>query len=252
MTIGTFKPTEAVTENMQRGIALKNKYNTRVSLASKTTTELVEKSKSYLTKGFDLNAIQTMYMNLQKLEKADLKTRLHDGGPTEDAVKFYAMGGSAGLAWCRKSLKDAGLLANYTKEITPQEINKQGDDAIGKIPVAKSLNEELKQVTYVAMLPDHTDLHGDYTSADEVRKAKESFNKSNAKANLFHLTETDTFDISESYLAPVDMVLNNILVKKGTWLMTLQIYDDELWDLIKQGEINGISIGALANVENCD
>jgi hypothetical protein len=35
--------------------------------------------------------------------------------------------------------------------------------------------------------------------------------------------------------------------------MTLQVHGDtQLWDLIKSGEINGISIGALANVETIE
>ena len=43
-----------------------------------------------------------------------------------------------------------------------------------KVPIAKSLNEELKQVTYVAMQPG-VDLHGVFVDVDEIRKAKESF-----------------------------------------------------------------------------
>jgi hypothetical protein len=115
--------------------------------------------------------------------------------------------------------------------------------------IAKALNEELKQVTYVVMLPDSTDLHGDFTSADEVRKAKESFNNSLQRANLFHMAMTDTFDVIESYIAPADMVLNSQTVIKGTWLMTLQVKNDGLWEMIKQGKVNGISIGAMAEVE---
>ena len=114
--------------------------------------------------------------------------------------------------------------------------------------VAKSTNEELMQVTYVAMLPDEVDLQGDYTSADEVRKAMESFNRSPKRANLFHRMMTDTFEVIESYLAPTTFELGGIEVQKGTWLMTLQVNDDEVWDLIKSGDLNGISIGCMAEV----
>lgn len=115
--------------------------------------------------------------------------------------------------------------------------------------LSKAVNEELKQVTYVAMLPDSVDLHGDYVSAEEVRKAKESFNKSEQRANLFHMAMTDTFEVIESYLAPCDMELNGYEVKKSTWLMTLQIKDDNLWTMIKNDEITGISIGAVGDYE---
>ena len=120
------------------------------------------------------------------------------------------------------------------------------------VPVIKAADEELKQVLFIAMLPDSTDLHGDYTSSEEVRKAKESFNRSQMNTNLYHEEMTDSFEVLESYLAPVDFVLGDKFVAKGTWLMSFQIHDDQLWELVKNGEINGISIGALASIEKVD
>ena len=37
-------------------------------------------------------------------------------------------------------------------------------------------------------------------------------------ANLLHLVETDTFDIVESYISPVDMILNDVVIKAGSWM----------------------------------
>jgi hypothetical protein len=34
--------------------------------------------------------------------------------------------------------------------------------------------------------------------------------------------------------------------------MTLQVHDDALWQMIKDDEVTGISIGALASVESID
>ena len=42
------------------------------------------------------------------------------------------------------------------------------------VPVVKSVNEELRQATYVVLVPDEVDLHGDIVSEDEVRKAIEA------------------------------------------------------------------------------
>ena len=113
----------------------------------------------------------------------------------------------------------------------------------------KSLEVELKQVTYVAMMPDFVDGHGDYTSAEEVRKAKESFNASEMRSNLFHMQMTDSFTVIESYLAPCDMQFETVTIQKGTWLVTLQVHDDDVWEAIKNEEITGVSIGALALAE---
>lgn len=122
--------------------------------------------------------------------------------------------------------------------------------------IAKSVNTELRQVTYIAMKGDFTDVHGDYTSFDEVRKAKESFNraliKNQTMSNLFHMFSTTSFDVIESYISPVDMTLSGHFVAKGDWLMTLQINDDSLWEMVKSGEVVGLSIGAMASVETTE
>lgn len=116
------------------------------------------------------------------------------------------------------------------------------------VPVAKALNEELMQVTYVAMKPG-VDLHLDEVSQEDVRLAKESFNKSQMRANMFHLQMTEAFSVIESFLAPTSMILNKNLVQEGEWLVTLQINDPELWNMIKNDEVTGVSIGASAYVE---
>jgi len=122
--------------------------------------------------------------------------------------------------------------------------------------LVKALDTELRQVTYVAMLPDSVDAHGDFVSEEEVRKAKESFNvalhSKKHLANLFHVTSTDTYEVIESYIAPCDMELGGVDITKGTWLMTLQVHDEELWSMIKNEDIVGLSIGAVANVEVID
>lgn len=120
------------------------------------------------------------------------------------------------------------------------------------VQIVKSVNEELKQATFIVMVPDEVDLHGDITSEDEVRKACHNFNKYSNQANLFHITKTATFEFAESYCTPVDFVLGDVYVKKGTWLATVQVLDDDLWNLVKAGEINGLSIGALASTSKVE
>lgn len=118
--------------------------------------------------------------------------------------------------------------------------------------IFKSLNEELKQATFIVMVPDEVDLHGDITAEDEVRKACYNFNAYCRSPNLFHMTGTDLFQFAESYVLPADCEVNGIELKKGTWLTTIQALDDKLWELIKSGEINGVSIGALAYTEDLE
>jgi hypothetical protein len=105
--------------------------------------------------------------------------------------------------------------------------------------------DELKQAMFIVMEPDEVDLHGDITSAEEIRKACFNFNKYCQQPNLFHVSGTDAFDFAESYIAPVEMQIGEQTIKAGTWLATIQVYNDALWDAIKDGEISGLSIGAL-------
>lgn len=106
--------------------------------------------------------------------------------------------------------------------------------------------DELKQAMFVVMVPDEPDAHGDIADAVEVAKACHNFNTFCRQPNLFHISKTKTFDFIESYVLPVDMPVGEELIKAGTWVANLQIHDDELWSLIKSGEVNGLSIGALA------
>lgn len=245
-----FTPTKAVLDNIQRGLVLKNKYQ-RESTSYQLTKQSIEKAKIEFDKGFTLNAVKSMYNTLNKLEKTiDFRKRLPDDGPSDELIKFYAFGGSAGLAWSRMILKQEGILKSYLKEITKDEIHVKDSDQYGQMLVSKAVNEELMQATFVVMVPDEVDLHGDLTNADEVRKACFNFNKYSMQANLFHLVKTETFEFAESYIAPTDFILGDKFVKKGTWLATVQCLDDELWQLIKNGQITGLSIGALATVEN--
>ena len=45
------------------------------------------------------------------------------------------------------------------------------------------------------------------------------------------------------------MQVGEAIVKAGTWLVNLQFNDDDLWAAADAGEFSGVSIGALAMVE---
>ena len=117
--------------------------------------------------------------------------------------------------------------------------------------IQKSLNEELRQGTFVVLEPDVEDLHGDIYSADEVRKACHNFNQFCEKAYLDHVVETEKATFVESYIAPADMTLNGVNVVKGSWLAVVQ-FDEELWQEVKNDPNVGLSIGAYAEVENLE
>lgn len=245
----SFTPTQAMRNNAKRGLALREKWNRGGLNASQAKSEGVgsgvARARDIINGNMSLDTVKRMHAFFSRHEKNYAPSKKEsDGGPTAGTIAWLLWGGSAGKAWARSILRQEKLLKSVDKQLASENTD--------NLPITKAVNEELKQVTYIAMIPDSVDLHGDYTSEEEVRKAKESFNRSNMQANLFHVAMTDKFSVIESYLAPVDFSLDDKLVKKGTWLMTLQVNDDDVWTLIKSGEINGISIGALASVETIE
>jgi len=138
-------------------------------------------------------------------------------------------------------------------DILPQEAPSISQEATNEASnsgflLNKSLNEELRQATFIALEPETIDLHGDVYSVAEVRKACHNFNTFCEKAYIDHAVETEEAKIVESYIAPADLEINGEAVKKGTWLAVFQ-FNDELWQEVKKGTYNGISIAAYATTE---
>ena len=237
----------ALYNNSAKGVALLNKAS---SLANETMKERIEPLvKGIRNEQLTLEEVKSLYSFLTKAKNNyQPKLRLEGGNPDSATCAFLAAGGNSGLAWTTKVLQDEGVLKSNSV-IGQDEIDKEDTLPGMTLSVSKSTNEELQQATFVVMVPDETDLHGDVTTEDEVRKACHNFNKFSMKANLFHLVETDSFEFVESYVVPTDFILGDKFVKKGTWLCTIQCLDDGLWALIKSGDICSVSIGAMARVE---
>ena len=127
-----------------------------------------------------------------------------------------------------------------------------------KQQITKSVDVEERRALFVAMEPEVEDAHGDITSAEEIEKACNNFNKHCMKANLFHRVETDAVEIQQSFITPTDIQFENGReIKKGSWLMWMKFPEnnetsDVLWEMVKSGEVNGISIGGQGYVEEIE
>lgn len=128
--------------------------------------------------------------------------------------------------------------------------------------VVKSLLEEERRALFVVLEPQEgdmtTDLHGDTYTAAVVEKACNNFNKHCMKANLFHMVDTESAIIEQSFTTLSDFTTEEYgLVKKGTWLMWFQFPEgneesEDIWKAVKAGEINGVSVGARAHWQEVD
>lgn len=91
------------------------------------------------------------------------------------------------------------------------------------------------------------DAQGDIYSIDEVRQAAHRFLEDFGGLGLMHrLRVNGQVKIVENYLAPTDLVIGDLEIRKGTWLMAVRILADELWRQVKNGDLTGFSIGGSA------
>lgn len=106
-------------------------------------------------------------------------------------------------------------------------------------------DKEQRLVTGVVMEPDTIDTQGDQVSEDEIQKAAHKFLVQSRVMGLQHKKQAP-IDVVESFIAPNDTELGGQQVKKGSWIMTVKVIDDELWKSVKKGTYTGFSIGGYA------
>ncbi|NRA42491.1 MAG: hypothetical protein HRU21_09340 [Pseudomonadales bacterium] len=109
---------------------------------------------------------------------------------------------------------------------------------------------EQREITAPVLVPDEGDYHGHIYSEEEVHQACRNYRENCRKANIQHAFDIskDTAEFVEHYLAPADIPMETtdgtITVKKGTWLATMKIKNDTLWQDVKDGKFTGFSISA--------
>jgi hypothetical protein len=154
-------------------------------------------------------------------------------------------------------LDDGGKLApagNIVSGILDEEENKKQDtrkNITVYVPLIKA-NMEEQTVTGIVLQPEITDAQGDIMSQEVIRKAAHNFlakyNK-NTKLGLQHKNFKVNFELYESWVAPQDVVINNVVVKAGSWIMTVKVVAKNIWEKVKKGELTGFSIGGKARVQ---
>ncbi len=95
------------------------------------------------------------------------------------------------------------------------------------------------------------DSQNDIMAPAEVSKAAHGFmiglQKGIASIDIDHERPADA-SVIETMIAPIDFEIGDPpqLVRKGSWYMGVQIYDDELWRSVRDGERTAFSIGGRA------
>jgi DNA adenine methylase len=104
-----------------------------------------------------------------------------------------------------------------------------------------------RYVLGVVLEPEVVDAQGDIYSAEEIRRAAHDFMENFQGLGLQHRERVNgDVRILESYVLPDDTDVGGVKLKKGTWLLGLRIVSDELWQMVKDGDLTGLSIGGTA------
>lgn len=111
----------------------------------------------------------------------------------------------------------------------------------GRILKTDTENHFVTGIVYEPMVEDS---QGNYMTEAEITKAAHWFMKNGGDVDLQHcFKKCEGAEVVESYIAKCDMEIGDQEVKKGTWVMTMEITDADVWKSIQKGEITGFSMG---------
>jgi hypothetical protein len=111
--------------------------------------------------------------------------------------------------------------------------------------------DEERTVFGIVLEPETVDSQGDIYSEDEVRQTAWRFAERYQHFGLMHRQIVPGIVLLETYLAPVDFEIVDRngqaqKIKKGTWLLRVRVTDDSIWEAVKDGRLDGFSIGGSA------
>ena len=108
-------------------------------------------------------------------------------------------------------------------------------------------------VTGIVYEPMAEDSQGNYMTEEEITKAAYYFAKNGDKVDLQHSFEPlEGAAVVENWIAKADFKIDGETVRKGTWLMTVEVTDAGVWESIKKGDITGFSMGGIGNYSEED
>ncbi len=134
-------------------------------------------------------------------------------------------------------------------------ITKQGDGTAAFTTYGRIVKTDAARhyVTGIVYEPMTEDTQGNFMTEDEIAKAAYWYAKNGDSVDLQHSFEPlPGASVVESWVAKADFEVDGQQVRKGTWLMTVEVPDGEVWDAVRKGEITGFSMGGLGRYSEED
>lgn len=98
----------------------------------------------------------------------------------------------------------------------------------------------------VVMEPDAVDTQGEYATAASIEEAAHNYMIASRTVGLQHTEDATGCHVVESWIAPCDLTFEGVQIRTGTWLMTIKVLNEEIWQAVLRGEFTGFSIGGVA------
>lgn len=122
--------------------------------------------------------------------------------------------------------------------------------SVGRIIKADAETHEVTGIVYEPMTED-TD--GNYMTEEEIVKAAHWFMKNSGGVDLQHSFEPlEGAYVAESHVARCEEEIGGQKIAKGTWVMTMDIDDPEIFEKIEKGELTGFSMGGVGTFSDED
>lgn len=134
--------------------------------------------------------------------------------------------------------------------ITKAENGSAQFSTLGKILKVDDATHYLTGIVYEPLVED---AHGNFMTEEEIRKAAYWFAKNGDEVDIQHSFETvNDISVVENYVTPCDMEIGGEPVVKGTWVMTVEVSNPDVWEAVQKGEITGFSMGGLGKYSEED
>ncbi len=123
------------------------------------------------------------------------------------------------------------------------------NDRVATFELAKTDDERM--IAYgIVYAPDQEDAHGDTADAKTIRRAAYEFMR---EARLKNIDTEHSFTTEMAYVAESWLVRKNDALfpdePEGAWAVGIQIGDPDLWAQLKSGDLTGISLAGIAQME---
>lgn len=134
--------------------------------------------------------------------------------------------------------------------ITKAENGSAQFSTLGKI---LKVDDATHYITGVVYEPLVEDAHGNFMTEQEIQKAAYWFAKNGDSVDLQHDFEAvEKVYVVENYVAPCDMEISGEPITKGTWIMTVEVNNADVWEAVQKGEITGFSMGGVGKYSEED